>query len=81
MFILKRISRDKKVSERDSRQFFIAAIPDNRMRISATVMAPHMPCELREHHGPRNLSNNRAADQTSREVRQLDFKIPICLDR
>jgi hypothetical protein len=42
-FVVERIRRDKKVPERDSRQFFIAVKLDNHMRISAAVTARHMP--------------------------------------
>src|SRR5260370_4510713 len=42
-FVVERIHRDKKVSERDSCQFFIDVKIDNGMRISASVVARHMP--------------------------------------
>jgi hypothetical protein len=42
-FVVERIHRGKKVSERDSCQFFIDLKIDNSMRISAPIMARYMP--------------------------------------
>ena len=42
-FVVERIHRDKKVSERDSCQFLIGVKTDNGMRISAPVLARRMP--------------------------------------
>jgi len=42
-FVVERIHHDKKVSERDSWQFFIDGKIDNGMRISARALARHMP--------------------------------------